>query len=62
LINSTPSLFVDEALSSYIEKFETKHESKNVEELMKLGLEAVEALSEALKKESKTQHEKSQNS
>jgi hypothetical protein len=26
---------------------------------MKLGLEAVEALSEALKKESKTQHEKS---
>jgi hypothetical protein len=33
----------------------------NVEELMKLGLEAVEALSEALKKESKVQHEKSQN-
>jgi predicted AlkP superfamily pyrophosphatase or phosphodiesterase len=45
--------------SGYIEKLETKHESKNVEELMKLRLEAAEALSEALKKESKTQHGKS---
>jgi len=42
-----------------IKTAEIRSDSKRIEELMKLRLEAVKAFSEALKKESKAEHERS---
>ena len=46
-------------LNSTIEKLETKPDPKKIEELAKLRLEATKTLNEALKRESKAEHEKS---
>ena len=46
-------------LNNTIERLETRPDSRRVEELMKLRLEATKMLNEALKREGKAEHEKS---
>jgi len=46
-------------LDNTIERLETTPDSKKVKELMELRLEATEMFNEALKRQSKTEHEKS---
>jgi len=46
-------------LNNILERLETRPDSKKVKELMELRLEATKMLNEALKRESKAEHEKS---
>jgi len=46
-------------LNENLERMKTGVEAKNIEELMRFRLEAVKAFSEALKRESMAEHEKS---